>query len=188
MSYCQPSSTVRDLLEWDTLVSEEFDLTGHWRREWRIVGSQFRQCLSAALFHAGLDGATTPYLYHACRTCRHLRLAGFTWWPASISRLQDVGHLYFNFDCYVGPRNLFRVVWVLSSLWSIYRNIPMTQPRTMSKPTSSFNTFLADPLPENGEGEACAVGLRLPVAQRMLFDCFRPDNWLAVGAEPVKPR
>lgn len=52
----------------------------------------------------------------------------------------------------------------------------MTQPRTMSKSTSSFDIFLADAFPENGEGEACAVGLRLPVAQRLLFDCFKPDD------------
>lgn len=64
----------------------------------------------------------------------------------------------------------------------------MTQPRTMSKPTSSVDTSLADAFPENGEGEACAVGLRLPVAQRLLFDCIKPDDRLAVGAEPFKPR
>ena len=52
----------------------------------------------------------------------------------------------------------------------------MTHPKTMSKPKSSFHTFLADAFPENKEEEACAVGLRLPVAQRLLFDCFRPDD------------
>ena len=89
-------------------------------------------------------------------------------------RMSDVYILVF--DCYVCPWNLFRVVWVLSSLRSIYRNIPMTQPRTMSKPTSSFDTLLADAFPENGERETCTVGLRLPVARRLLFDCFKPDD------------
>ena len=46
----------------------------------------------------------------------------------------------------------------------------------MSKPTSPFDIFLADAFSENEEGEACAVGLRLPVAQRLLFDCFKPDD------------
>ena len=46
----------------------------------------------------------------------------------------------------------------------------------MSRPTSSFETFLADAFPKKGEGEACAIGLRLSVAQRLLFDCFKLDN------------
>ena len=70
---------------------------------------------------------------------------------------------------------------------SIYKNNPTTHPRIKSKPASSFETFHADAFPENGEGTACAVGLRLPVAQRLLFDCLAPRDGLAAEAEPVKP-
>ena len=58
----------------------------------------------------------------------------------------------------------------------------------MSKPAISFEVFLADAFPENGEVKACAVGLRLPVAQRLLFDCLTPGDGLTAEAEPVKSR
>ncbi len=46
----------------------------------------------------------------------------------------------------------------------------------MSKPTSFFETFFVDAFPKKGEGEACVVGLRLSIAQRLLFDCFKLDD------------
>lgn len=117
------------------------------------------------------DGAATPYLCHAHATNKHLHLALLSCLGSWIRQ----SSLYLSFDC-AAPRNFPRGVCVLSSLWSTYKNIPRTQPRTMSKLTSSFHTFLADAFPENGKGEACAVGLRLPVAQRLSFDCFKPDD------------
>ena len=44
----------------------------------------------------------------------------------------------------------------------------------MSKPTSSFDIFPVDAFSDNGEGEACAVGLRLPVAQRLFLSASNP--------------
>jgi len=55
-----------------------------------MVGSQLGRCLLAALFHAGLDGAATPYLCRAYPTCRHLRLADdMQFFRASMPRLVD---------------------------------------------------------------------------------------------------
>ena len=105
-----------------------------------------------------------------------------------IFRLQNVERLYLSFDCYVCSWNLFRVVWVLSSLKSIYRNISMTQFRTMSKSTSFFDTFLVDVFLENEKEETYAVDLKLSIAQRLLFDYFKFDNWLVVEVKSIKSR
>ncbi len=52
----------------------------------------------------------------------------------------------------------------------------MTQLRTMSKSTSFFYTFLVDAFLENEEGMTCVIDLRLSIAQRLLFDCFKFDD------------